>query len=298
MCGVTKQSLHKYLANKSAFHAKTQAIISQAVKIRQRHPQIGCRTMYQMLTDPVLGRDRCEKILLDEGFRIRRVPNYVKTTVSQKHHNFTNLIEGLEMERINQVWQSDITYFIIPSVGVYYLVFIIDVYSRRILGFTANDHVRAEANVACLLMAIKARVGCKLEGLIHHSDRGGQYISKAYVKLLGSILAVISMSKTAWKNAYAERINGTIKNDYLRHRNITSLPSLRRNLSTDVAAYNHERPHRNLPGNMSPVQFENYLHQTPKEHHPKFKIYDEYENAKRSGLPPTQSIMETLCRFP
>lgn len=298
MCGVTKQSLHKYLVKQSDFQVKIQTIIRQAVKIRKRHPQIGCRTIYQMLTDPLLGRDKCEKVLLDQGFRIRRAPNYLKTTVSHKNLNYSNLIEGLEVEQINQVWQSDLTYFIIPRVGVFYLVFIIDVYSRRILGFTANDHMRAEANVACLSMAIKTRLGCKLEGLIHHSDRGGQYISDDYLKLLESILAVISMTKTGWKNAYAERINGTIKNDYLRHRNIACLPSLRRNLLTDVTSYNHERPHRNLPGNMSPVQFENYLQRMPKEKHPKLKIYDEDENAKRSGLPPTQSIMETLCWFP
>jgi transposase InsO family protein len=219
--------------------------------------------------------------------------------VSQKHLKFPNLIEGLQVERINQVWQSDLTYLIIPKCGVFYLVFILDVYSRRILGFTANDHMRAEANVSCLSMAIKARAGTRIAGVIHHSDFGGQYGSDNYLNALAEIRAQVSMSKYAWKNAYAERINGIIKNDYLRHRKITSLRDLKYHLHRDVTAYNHERPHKALPKQMSPARFECYLHTLPSSQHPKFKIYDEKNMQKKwSGLPPTETIMETLFRFP
>lgn len=298
LCGITKQSLHKYLSRQSDFDDLVRSIIQQAVKIREIHPQIGCRSMHRLLSDSGLGRDKCEQLLLEHGFRVKRVRSYIKTTFSQKHLKFTNLIEGLEMERINQVWQSDLTYFIIPNCGVFYLVFIVDIYSRRILGFTANDHMRAEANIACLSMAIKARNGTVIIGLIHHSDFGSQYGSDDYLNALALINAQVSMSKFAWKNAYAERINGTVKNDYLRHRKITSLADLRYHLSRDVRAYNNERPHKALPQQMSPVQFENYLQTVPADQHPKFRIYDEKKDKNRSGLPPTESIMETLFRFP
>lgn len=298
LCGVTKQGLHKYLSRQVNLYIVVQSTVEQALEIREDHPNMGCRSMYELLEDPPLGRDKSERLLLDHGFRVKRVRSYIKTTVSQKHLKFPNLIEGLLVERINQVWQSDLTYFIIPNCGIFYLVFIIDVYSRRILGFTANEHMRAEANVSCLSMAIKARAGTVLAGVIHHSDFGSQYGSDDYLQALAAIPAEISMSRYAWKNAYAERINGTIKNDYLRHRNITCLSDLRYHLHRDVTAYNDKRPHKGLPKRMSPTQFERYLQTIPPEQHPKIKIYDETTDKKRSGLPPTKSILETLFRFP
>lgn len=298
LCGITKQSLHKYLSKQSDLDVLIESVVQKAVKIREAHPQLGCRSMHQLLSDSRLGRDKCEQILLEHGFRIKRVRSYIKTTVSQKHLKFPNLIEGLEVQRINQVWQSDLTYFITPNCGVFYLVFILDVYSRRILGFTANNHMRAEANIACLSMAIKARTGTLISGVIHHSDYGSQYGSDDYLNALQLINAQVSMTKSAWKNAYAERINGTMKNDYLMHRKIASLADLRYHLRRDIKAYNQERPHKALPKKMSPVQFEKYLQTAPIDQHPKFKIYDEKQKTNRSGLSPTQSIMETLFQFP
>lgn len=298
LCGISKQGLHQHLSRQSYLDLLAQSAVRKAAQIRETHPRIGCRSMHRLMPDLDLGRDKCEQLLLDHGFRVRRVHSYVKTTVSQKHLKFPNLIEGLEIQRINQVWQSDLTYFIIPGHRVFYLVFIIDVYSRRILGFTANDHMRAKANVACLLMAKKARVGTQVIGVIHHSDKGSQYGSDDYLDALSDIEAKVSMSKYAWQNAYAERINGTLKNDYLSHRSITSLASLRHHLRRDVTAYNEERPHKALPKQMSPIQFEKYLQTIPADQHPKFRIYDENTTKKRSGLSPTESIMETLFRFP
>jgi transposase InsO family protein len=298
LCGITKQSLHKHLSKQSDLDVLVESVVQKALKIRKVHPQLGCRSIYRLLSDSGLGRDKCEQLLLKQGFRIKRVRSYVKTTVSQKHLKFSNLIEGLEVQRINQVWQSDLTYFITPNCGVFYLVFILDIYSRRIIGFTANNHMRAEANLACLAMAIKTRTKTLISGVIHHSDYGSQYGSDDYLDALELIKAQVSMSKFAWKNAYAERINGTVKNDYLMHRKIASLADLRYHLRRDIRAYNEERPHKALPQQMSPVQFEKYLQAVPTDRHPKFKIYDENQEKNRSGLPPTQSTMETLFRFP
>jgi transposase InsO family protein len=156
--------------------------------------------------------------------------------------------------------------------------------------------MRSEANVVCLKMALKTREGHDLTSLIHHSDHGGQFVSKAYLDLLQPFK--ISMSKVAWQNAYSERINGTIKNDYLRHRNINSCAQLIRHLRNDIHLYNNARPHRNLPAKMSPIQFEEFLKRTPKKQHPRLTIYDPKEKTTRSELPLTESFMETLFRFP
>jgi transposase InsO family protein len=113
----------------------------------------------------------------------------------------------------NIVWQTDITYYLIGD-QYFYIVFIIDVYTKRILGFCTSEHLRAEANLFALKMAMSQSTG-SLEYLIHHSDRGGQYINKNYVGLLRKSGIHISMGAQAQDNAYAERINGTIKNEYL-----------------------------------------------------------------------------------
>lgn len=294
-CMLSKQAFYKYLHRGSQSSLVRDQVVLQASAIRKVHPGLGCRAIYELLDAPPYGRDKIESILLNNGFRLTHRRNYIKTTIASKHLKYPNLIEGLVVERINQVWQSDLTYFILSKDLVWYIVFIIDIYSRRILGYTASDHMRAQANVACLEMAKRTRLNFKEEELIHHSDFGSQYGSDEYLKALGKIR--ISMSKYAWKNAYAERINGTIKNQYLSYRTIRCFSDLLYHLKRDVESYNNERPHTNLPKRMSPVAFEKYLGTIPKEDHPTFTIYKEIE-PKRSGLSPTISIMETLFRFP
>lgn len=296
LVGTTKQALHKFNRVRDEVRLNQLKLIQQATAIRKRHPQLGCRSMYYLVKDPDFGRDECEQILLANGFRIKRKPNFIKTTISQRTHKFPNLIRGLEIQGINHVWQTDITFFIVERMKVLYLIFIIDIYSRRIIGHTANDHMRGEANVACLEMALKTREGYDLSKLIHHSDGGSQHVFKQYLELLKPFK--ISMSKEAWQNAYIERINGTIKNDYLKHRNIQCLCDLRKHLDKDIYAYNNERPHKSLPGKMSPIQFEEYLKRIPKTQHPMLKIYDHEKVEKRSELTLTQNEMETLFRFP
>ena len=107
-------------------------------------------------------------------------------------------------------------------------------------------------------MAIKQRKNPK-ETLIHHSDRGSQYIYKKYVNTLKKMGCHISMGLSAQENAYAERINGIIKNEYLNLWSINSFYQLKRKLKQAVQHYNFKRPHRHLPNKMSPVQFENAL---------------------------------------
>src|SRR5690606_477028 len=90
---------------------------------------------------------------------------------------------------------------------------------------------------------------------IHHSDRGSQYIYSEYISLLKSKSCKISMAKTAQDNAYAERINRTIKNDYIEHWNPKNFDQLKRMVKKAVNQYNTVRPHNNI-GKISPMEFE------------------------------------------
>ena len=82
------------------------------------------------------------------------------------------------------------------------------------------------------------------------------------------------MCKQAWQNAYTERINGTLKNDYLYSWDIQNLSDLRRAVRRAVDAYNSEKPHRSLVARMNPIAFERYLASTKTKDHPVVKIYN------------------------
>lgn len=282
--GISKQALHQHNVRDLHRLEQEERLIKQAIAIRKRHPGMGCRTLYDLVEDIGLGRDKTEAFLLSNGFRIKRKVNFIKTTIRQSLYKFPNLIKGLKIRGINAVWQTDITYFMLPCGMMCYLIFIIDIYSRRILGYRANNHMRAEANLECLKMAFRMRKDDSLSILIHHSDYGGQYTSRKYLEALRSHAIRISMCELAWQNAYTERINATIKNDYLKNREIFSLHDLRKILDTDVHAYNSERPHKNLPNRMSPLQFEAFLKNSPKSKHPTLKVFnhDEYQRSSLS----------------
>lgn len=270
----SRQGLHQFLARQSSKDFQVGQVVGQAMAIRKRHPNMGCRTMYDLMEEVDFGRDLCEGILLNNGFRLRRKKSLIKTTISNPWLRYPDLIKGLILTGINQVWQTDITYFLCSNGKVFFIVFIVDVYSRKIIAWSANDHMQAEANITCLQHAIASRNISAVSKLIHHSDRGSQYGDKDYIALLKSNQIRISMCKEAWQNAYTERINGTLKNDYLYSWNIDSLSELRRAVRRAVNAYNSEKPHRNLLRKMNPAAFERYLHSTEKSTHPVVKIFN------------------------
>lgn len=267
----SRQGLHQFLSRQCLKDIDKSHVIGQAEAIRSRHPNMGCRTMFALMQGIDIGRDRCEQILLESGFRLKVRKNPFKTTLSNPLLNYPDLIRGLTLTGINQVWQTDITYFLCGA-NMFFIVFIMDVYSRKIISWAANEHMRAEANLSCLQHAINSRdISSKL---IHHSDRGGQYGDKEYIGLLKVNKIKISMCREAWQNAYTERINGTIKNGYLYSWEIQCLADLKRAVRKAVNAYNSEKPHRSLPRSMSPTVFEKYLMSTDSAQHPPLKIFD------------------------
>src|SRR5690554_5282340 len=134
------------------------------------------------------------------GYGIRRVKNYRRTT-TPTHLDYPNLIEGMRVHAPYQVLQSDITYFDLGA-ELYYIVFIIDVYTKEVLGYNVGDNMRKEANIKALKMALEGIAPEQREKMIHHSDRGSQYGSREYKKLLTDNGIQISMGMKAQDNAY------------------------------------------------------------------------------------------------
>lgn len=255
--------------------------------MRTEHPGCGVEKMYYTLQPNFLGRDRFIELFMSLGYRLEMPKNRIRTTFSVRCE-YNNLIDGLCVYRINQVVQSDISYFQINN-KFYYLIFIIDVYSKKIVGYQASDHMRATANFRALKQFRKLRGKEQLLNCIHHSDRGSQYMSNKYISELETLGCHVSVGFKAQENAYAERINRTIKNEYLIPWNISTFSSLKRKLKLAIDHYNHKRIHDHLPPRLSPNKFEKLLRENPKQFNHFELIY-----AKENYLHRSKHIAESF----
>lgn len=246
--GISKQAVSQYDARQKIFDKKVARMILEADELREEHPGCGVEKMYHTLKPDFMGRDRFIETMMELGYRLKRKKNYKRTTIASKFH-YPNLIKGMEVDRPSMVWQSDITYIPIGDKH-YYGVFIIDVYTKKIVGYKVSDNMRAQANVDALRMALKDHDA----PMVHHSDRGSQYTYRAYTDLLREKGSRISMALSAQDNAYAERINRTIKEEYLDHWKPQTYGQLKGMVAKAVKNYNSKRLHNNND-RMSPEKF-------------------------------------------
>ncbi|WP_410006013.1 IS3 family transposase [Aequorivita nionensis] len=246
--GLSKQAVAQYDTRQKVFDSKTAQLVLEADELRADHPGCGVEKMYYTLKPDFMGRDRFIELMMELGYRLKRKKNYKKTTIASKIY-YPNLIKGMEIDRPSMVWQSDITYIPIGN-RHYYAVFIIDVYTKKIVGYKVSGTMRARANMDALNMALRENDA----PLIHHSDRGSQYTYKEYIGLLKRNGSQISMALSAQDNAFAERINRTIKEEYLDHWKPKDFGQLRRMTAKAVKNYNNKRLHNNND-RMSPEKF-------------------------------------------
>jgi putative transposase len=240
--------------SKQAFHQKVQRQLEQRgyekmllpviEDLRLEHPGMGARELYELLQPEAIGRDKFEQVCFSYGFKLKRRKRFIKTTDSRGVIRFPNLMIGRELTAVNQVWSSDITYYQIgPS--VYYLTFIIDVYSRKIVGHSVSKTLMSEqTTMPAIRMAVKERQPA--EGLIFHSDGGGQYYFKDFLNFTHNYKMKNSMCEFAFENPYAERVNGTIKNQYLKGYNPRTYKELVKMTDRAVKNYNWIKPHSSL----------------------------------------------------
>ena len=197
--------------------AKMQQEISLKEKIQQiayQHPYYGYRRITaQLHREKVkVNHKRVLRMMRELGIQARIKRKYV-TTTNSKHNNqiYPNLIKNFLTTGINQVWCSDITYISILF-GFVYLAVIIDIYSRKIVGYAIGKSLSSELAITALKMAIANR---NTDKLIHHSDQGIQYTCKDYIKILKDNGIRISMSGKGnpYDNAYAESLIKTLKQE-------------------------------------------------------------------------------------
>lgn len=272
LCGISRQAHHQALLRLFQEGQKATLYVRSMEQVREIHPGMGLRTMYEMLQPDGIGRDAFVALGLQEGFRLKTVEKQTRTTYSTKSNRYGNLLGDVEFNGINQVWSSDITYLYCLD-QFFYIVLVMDVYSRRLIGYNIADNMRAESNVAALQMALQLRgIDNYHQSLIHHSDKGTQYASDAYTQTLDSYAIRISMCNEVYENTHIERVNDTIKNQYLNRKEINNKRQLKDQMAATIKAYNESRPHQSL-SKMSPIEFENYLLKVPVEKRSKLKIY-------------------------
>lgn len=284
--GISKQAVHQQSKKQNIYDNKIANLLLEIDELRSEHSGCGVEKMYYSLNPDFIGRDNFIETFMDLGYRVKRIKNYHRTTIPISF-KFPNLIEGLILRSKNMLWQSDITYFDIKG-KFYYIVFIIDVYTRYIVGYAVSKTLRAEANIRALKTATKDHG----YPMIHHSDRGSQYIEKRYTKMLRDHNCKISMGLKAQDNAYAERINGIIKNEYLKYKSIDTFDQLKKEVKKAVIHYNFKRPHYSLPNRLTPAGFEKSSNQIKMDQeiyaHDKIKVvestFDNFDNLKENEL--------------
>jgi putative transposase len=247
LIGITRQRYYRSFWILSAKQSKAQKVVNLIHGVRAQMPRIGTRKLCHILQEPLrdlhVGRDKLFQILKANQMLIVPKRSYHKTTNS--HHRFykhKNLVERIDIYRPEQVWVSDITY--INGRQNNYLAMVTDAYSKKIMGYDLSDSLAAEGSIRALKMADKKRM-YRQEPLIHHSDRGFQYCSDDYQKLLEKKKIVPSMTETydPYANAIAERVNGIIKQEFLLEDYKVNLKTMQLLVAEAVRAYNTLRPH-------------------------------------------------------
>ena len=250
--GTTKQNVHQRLdrlLNRAEEARQMEVIIHQ---VRKDHPGMGMRQLYTKLQPDSMGRDRFYAWYRQNGFTIKKTKNWRRTTDSSGVIRFPNKVEGKALTGVNQVWVSDITYYDLGE-KFFYLTFIMDQYSRMIKGYSVSKTLKTVDTTIPALEQALPHLRASDRPIIH-SDGGGQYYCQAFLKLTKDRF-INSMGVSAYENPYAERLNGTIKNQYLKGYRPTNYLELTQMTAKAVKMYNDAKPHDGL-GGLTPKLFE------------------------------------------
>jgi len=230
----------------------TAALVLKLVEeIRQQLPRVGVIKLHAMLQESFkahgikMGRDALYELLGNCGYllRYRRRKPYT-TDSNHRFKKYPNLIREVMLHQADQLWVSDITYIRLQSGKYCYLSIITDAYSRKIVGYCLHATLHTDGAINALEMALSQRAS-RRRSLIHHSDRGTQYCSGDYVRLLERHEISISMTEKGdpYENAIAERVNGILKHEFDLYKTFASLPEAEAAVKHAVKQYNTVRPH-------------------------------------------------------
>lgn len=246
---------------------RRQLLVDMMDYYRSLCPRIGGVKLFHILSgefgkEITHGRDAFLNLYSSAGFSLP--PNKARHTTDSKHiyRKYPNLVQGLEIVHVNQVWVADITYIWILG-DVLYLHLITDAYSHAVLGWCLADSLEARHTKAALDMAIEVAGGDNLCGTIHHSDRGVQYACHEYIDDLTMHHIRISMTEryNPTDNPIAERQNGIFKVEWIYNQEMyRDYDEAHYEISKMIDFYNNKRPHMSI-GYKCPLDV--YRHEEP-----------------------------------
>ena len=264
MCKLLRVTRSGFYAWCKADHSKRAlreqalaAIVAEAFRVR--NGRYGSPRVYRDLREEgvAIGRHKVARVMQRCGLRGRGLRRFVRTTDST-HGNAVapNLLDRrFQPSGPNAVWATDTT-FVQTAVGFVYLAVVMDLYSRRIVGWATSARHDTKLVLAALDQALKSR--SPATGLLHHSDRGVQYTSADYRSALAARGIVVSMSRTAncWDNAVVESFFSSLKIELVHDAHFPSREAARAALFEYIETfYNPIRRHSTL-GYLSPQQYE------------------------------------------
>jgi putative transposase len=265
LCKLLEVSTSGYYAHlargASERQQKNERVITKMRAIHVRtHGVYGSRRMMHELDEPI-GRNRLSRLMREHDL-MARAPRRFRVTTDSDHALpiASNLLEqDFGVDEPNCVWAGDITY-IWTAEGWCYLAVLLDLFSRRVVGWAFADHMRRELPLKALQRALESRRPGL--GLIHHSDRGSQYASRDYRRVLRDHQVACSMSRAGdcYDNAVAESFFASLKKERLHHLQFATRTEAYDAVQAYIDGfYNPVRRHSAL-GYLSPIDFENVHH--------------------------------------
>jgi transposase InsO family protein len=228
-------------------------------------PRAGYRTAQRYLRrrGNWVGERRIRRVMKRFSLHAEVKRAFVHTTDSNHSHRvYPNLLPGRVLTGINQVWAADLTYIRIVN-GFVYLAVILDLFSRRVIGWAISKHIDAELALSALRQAIATREPAA--GCIHHSDRGVQYLCHAYVALLNAHGFAISNSAKGnpYHNAFVESFMKTLKQEEVYLANYETYLDVLENLPSFIEeVYNEKRVHSGIDY-LTPSELEEWIEIDP-----------------------------------
>ena len=261
MCELLKVSQASYYRHwqASAPLQEETAVRDAVQRVALAHRRYGYRRVAAVLRREgmVVNHKRVRRLMGEDNLLCLRHRPFVPMTTRSDHAwpIVANLVRRLRPSGPDQIWVADITYIRLRE-GFVYLAIVLDAFSRKVVGWAIDDHLRASLAVQALQQALAARR--PPPGLIHHSDRGTQYACEDYRVLLEQHGLQASMSRAGkpYDNANAESFMATLKREQIDGRAYRDLAEARADLGAFIdAVYNRERLHSAL-GYRSPDEFE------------------------------------------
>ena len=203
-----------------------------------------------------IGREKTRTLMRKLGLKVWQRQAYRVTTQRKKSDAVADnlLNQNFNPVAANEILAGDITY-LRTAEGWMYLAIVMDLYSRRIVGWAIDKRMKQDLVNRALIMAYNLRQPPK--GLVFHSDRGSQYTSQGYRKLLNTFGMRASMGDVGacWDNAVVERFFGSLKHDWLFKVHQPTRELMKQDVAAYIKYYNLDRLHTSN-GDMSPVQYE------------------------------------------